>query len=253
MAKQGCRKPGGMSSHLHVDAQAVTGVRRRQSMHIIPVNGTRTKGPSVTVSPPSDTGAPVSLLAKVRDQARFIRQWLGNPKSIGAVAPSGPDLACAMARFLDPSDGGRVVELGPGTGVVTDAILKRGIDPQQLTSIEYCADFAGLLGKRFPDVHIVRGDAYDLEGSLGADGLGLAGVVSSLPLFTSAYEKRRALIISALDRLAPGAPFIQFSYALMPPVRAEAGRFTVTKTGWILNNVPPARVWVYRKALPLSN
>lgn len=221
-------------------------------MHIIPANGTRIKGPSVTVSPPSDTGAPVSLLAKVRDQARFIRQWLGNPKSIGAVVPSGPDLAFAMAGFLDPAASGRVVELGPGTGVVTDAILKRGIDPQRLTSIEYCADFAGLLTKRFPGVHIVRGDAYDLEASLGTGVTGLAGVVSSLPLFTSAYEKRRALIVSALDRLAPGAPFIQFSYALTPPVRAEVDLFTVSKTGWILNNVPPARVWVYRKVLPTS-
>ncbi|GAB5509590.1 MAG: rRNA adenine N-6-methyltransferase family protein [Hyphomicrobiales bacterium] len=207
----------------------------------------------MTVSPSSDTGAPVSLLAKIRDEARFVRQWLGNPRSIGAITPSGPDLARAMAGFLDPASAGRVVELGPGTGVVTDAILKRGIDPSRLTSIEYCSDFAALLTQRFPGVQIVRGDAYDLEASLDADMVELAGVVSSLPLFTSPYEKRRALIMDALDRLAPGAPFIQFSYALVPPVKAEAGLFTVSKTGWILNNVPPARVWVYRKVAPASN
>lgn len=207
----------------------------------------------MTVSPSSDTGAPVSLLAKIRDEARFVRQWLGNPRSIGAITPSGPDLARAMAGFLDPASAGRVVELGPGTGVVTDAILKRGIDPSKLTSIEYCSDFAALLKQRFPGVQIVRGDAYDLEASLDADMVELAGVVSSLPLFTSPYEKRRALIMDALDRLAPGAPFIQFSYALVPPVKAEAGLFTVSKTGWILNNVPPARVWVYRKVAPASN
>lgn len=207
----------------------------------------------MTVSPSSDTGAPVSLLAKIRDEARFVRQWLGNPRSIGAITPSGPDLARAMAGFLDPASAGRVVELGPGTGVVTDAILKRGIDPSRLTSIEYCSDFAALLMQRFPGVQIVRGDAYDLEASLDADMVELAGVVSSLPLFTSPYEKRRALIMDALDRLAPGAPFIQFSYALVPPVKAEAGLFTVSKTGWILNNVPPARVWVYRKVAPASN
>lgn len=207
----------------------------------------------MTVSPSSDTGAPVSLLAKIRDEARFVRQWLGNPRSIGAITPSGPDLARAMAGFLDPASAGRVVELGPGTGVVTDAILKRGIDPSRLTSIEYCSDFAALLKQRFPGVQIVRGDAYDLEASLDADMVELAGVVSSLPLFTSPYEKRRALIMDALDRLAPGAPFIQFSYALVPPVKAEAGLFTVSKTGWILNNVPPARVWVYRKVAPASN
>lgn len=207
----------------------------------------------MTVSPSSDTGAPVSLLAKIRDEARFVRQWLGNPRSIGAITPSGPDLARAMAGFLDSASDGRVVELGPGTGVVTDAILKHGVDPQKLTSIEYCSDFAGLLTQRFPGVQIIRGDAYDLGTTLGADVDRLAGVVSSLPLFTSPYEKRRALIMDALDMLTPGAPFIQFSYALVPPVKAEAGLFTVSKTGWILNNVPPARVWVYRKASPASN
>lgn len=204
------------------------------------------------VSPSPDTGAPVSLVAKIRDEARFVRQWLGNPRSIGAITPSGPDLARAMAGFLDPCMDGRVVELGPGTGVVTDAILKHGIDPQRLTSIEYCADFSRLLKQRFPGVHIVRGDAYDLEASLDADIGKLAGIVSSLPLFTSPYEKRRALIMEGLDRLASGAPFIQFSYALVPPVRAEAGLFTVSKTGWILNNVPPARVWIYRKVAPVA-
>lgn len=207
----------------------------------------------MTVSPSSDTGAPVSLLAKIKDEARFVRQWLGNPRSIGAITPSGPDLARAMADFLDPARTGKVVELGPGTGVVTDAILKRGIDPSRLTSIEYCTDFAALLTQRFPGVHIVRGDAYDLDASLDAEMVELAGVVSSLPLFTSPYEKRRALVMDALDRLAPGAPFIQFSYALVPPVKAEAGLFTVSKTGWILNNVPPARVWVYRKVPQASN
>lgn len=207
----------------------------------------------MTVSPPPDTGAPVSLLAKVRDEARFVRQWLSNPRSIGAITPSGPDLARAMAAFLDPAGTGRVVELGPGTGVVTDAILKRGIDPQKLTSIEYCPDFAGLLTKRFPGVHIVCGDAYDLGTSLDADIGELAGIVSSLPLLTSPYEKRRALIVDGLDRLTSGAPFIQFSYAFVPPVKAEAGLFTVSKTSWVLNNVPPARVWVYRKVLPVSN
>jgi phosphatidylethanolamine/phosphatidyl-N-methylethanolamine N-methyltransferase len=206
-----------------------------------------TKGSSVTVPPSSDTGAPVSLLAKIKDEARFVRQWLGNPLSIGAITPSSPELARVMAGFLDPSASGRVVELGPGTGVVTDAILQHGIDPHRLTSIEYCSDFAGLLRQRFPNVEIVCGDAYDLNASLGPDATHLCGVVSSLPLFTSPYEKRRALIVEALDRLAPGAPFIQFSYALVPPVKAEAGLFSVSKTGWILNNVPPARVWVYRK------
>lgn len=207
----------------------------------------------MTVPSSPDTGAPVTLLNKIRDEARFIRQWLGNPRSVGAISPSGPDLARAMAGFLEPSADGKVLELGPGTGVVTDAILKRGVDPTNLISLEYCPEFTRLLTERFPAVQIIRGDAYDLEASLDPDLGDLAGIVSSLPLFTSPYEKRRALIMDGLDRLGPGAPFIQFSYALVPPVRAEAGYFTVSKTRWILNNMPPARVWVYRKSNQTTN
>lgn len=188
-----------------------------------------------------------SFLSKVMDEGRFLRQWAGNPRSVGAISPSGPQLANAMAGYLDPEDTGPVVELGPGTGVVTQAILEHGIVPSNLTSIEYCSNFASLLRTRFPKINVVQGDAYDLAASLG-DQPPLAGIVSSLPLLTRPYETRRALILDALGRLAPGAPFIQFSYGLAPPVREEAGLFSVSKSSWIWNNVPPARVWVYRRA-----
>lgn len=171
--------------------------------------------------------------------------------TIGAIAPSGPHLASAMAGFIDASSEGGVVELGPGTGVVTQAILERGIVPQRLASIEYSSDFATLLSQRLPGVHVVRGDAFDLTSALAGwepAQAPLAAVISSLPLFTSPPEKRRALVVAALERLAPGAPFVQFSYALVPPVPAESGAISLTRTGWIWRNMPPARVWVYRKA-----
>lgn len=194
----------------------------------------------------------LSFLSKVMDEGRFLRQWAGNPLSIGAITPSGPDLARAMASYLDPSRPGPVIELGPGTGVVTQAILARGIAPDDLTCIEYSGEFADLLRSRFPSVRVVQGDAFDLGGSLTAslgDHAPLAGIVSSLPLFTSGYDKRRTLVLDALERLAPGAPFIQFSYAFVPPVREEKQRFSLSRSGWIWSNMPPARVWVYRKVM----
>ncbi len=211
----------------------------------------------VTFSPPHSsrpraTAERQSFLSGIMDGGRFLRQWAGNPLGIGAIVPSSPHLAEAMAGFIDPDRDGPVVELGPGTGVVTKAILNQGVAADRLTSIEYCEDFARLLRTRFKDVSIVRGDAYDLAASLGQQPP-LAAVVSSLPLFTSPPAKRRALIIDALDRLAPGAPFIQFSYALVAPVKEERGLFTVSTSGWIWNNMPPARVWIYRKSVsPLA-
>jgi phosphatidylethanolamine/phosphatidyl-N-methylethanolamine N-methyltransferase len=189
-----------------------------------------------------------SFATILSDEVRFLRNWLGNPLRIGAVAPSGPQLAAMMASRIDPTLPGPIVELGPGTGVVTAAVLARGIAPDRLISIEYNPDFCRLLAERFPSVRIIRGDAYGLRTALAAYAhQPLAGVVSSLPLFTRPPAERLRLINDALDLLTPGAPFIQFSYALVPPVPEDAGDFTIGRSNWVFRNLPPARVWTYRR------
>jgi len=188
------------------------------------------------------------LKSVVADEVRFLRNWMGRPLTTGAVSPSGKALTRLMASFVDPADTRPVVELGPGTGVVTKALLDRGVAPERLVSIEYNPDFCALLRKRFAGVSIIQGDAYTLGATLKGKVDGeISAVVSSLPLFTRPPEARRALILEALDRMPPGRPLIQFSYALVPPVPAEPGRFTVEHTHWVVMNLPPARVWLYRR------
>lgn len=193
-------------------------------------------------------GERARLLTKVREEVRFLRNWAGNPLTTGAVAPSGRALARLMASFIEQQRDGKVVELGPGTGVVTQAMIDRGVPPEKIVSIEYSSDFVALMRDRFPGVNVVRGDAYALEPQpeLGTD-RPLASVVSSLPLFSRPPHERRMLLARALDMLEPGAPFIQFSYALFPPVKPEPGAFETDVTDWIVRNVPPARVWIYRR------
>jgi phosphatidylethanolamine/phosphatidyl-N-methylethanolamine N-methyltransferase len=189
------------------------------------------------------------LKTKVLDEARFLKNWIDKPLVTGAIAPSGPALAARMASFVDPSKPGLVIELGPGTGVVTKALLERGLAPERIVAIEYSADFCTLLRNRFPGVHVIHGDAYDL--ATVADQVThepLIGVVSSLPLFTKPLPMRHRLLEASLTRLIPGAPFIQFSYALVPPVPPMEGRWSIDKTNWVVMNLPPARVWTYRRA-----
>lgn len=197
---------------------------------------------------PQKRPSPAELKHKVLDEVRFLRSWFDKPLQVGAVAPSSPALARLMARFVDPASTGSVVELGPGTGVVTKALLERGVAADRIVSIEYDGDFCKLLRNRFPGVHFVHGDAYDMRQALAdvAD-KPLAAVVSSLPLFTRPLPQRLRLLDEAFSLLAPGAPFIQFSYALVPPVPAGAGRFAIERTNWVVMNLPPARVWVYRR------
>jgi phosphatidylethanolamine/phosphatidyl-N-methylethanolamine N-methyltransferase len=186
---------------------------------------------------------------RVSDRLAFLRSLAGNPRLTGAVAPSSPALSRLMASFVDPGDDKPILELGPGTGVVTAALIERGISAEKIVAIEFNPDFCGLLRQRFDGIAVVEGDAYDLDATLPADRSGpFSAVVSSLPLLTRPPEIRLALVEQALDRMAPGAPLIQFSYSLFPPVKPVAGRFTVKRSKWVVMNLPPARVWVYRRA-----
>jgi phosphatidylethanolamine/phosphatidyl-N-methylethanolamine N-methyltransferase len=176
----------------------------------------------------------------------FLRGLIARPKHVGAIAPSSPALARAIAREVDPTRPGPVLELGPGTGVVTEALVEHGVAQERLIAIEYDPDFAELVARRFPRAKIVRGDAFDFPRTLGDDAAGpFAAIVSGLPLLNHPPEKRRALIEAALARLAPGAPYIQFSYGWHPPIPGTAS-YTVRRAALVWKNLPPARVWVYR-------
>jgi len=182
------------------------------------------------------------------DEARFLRSWLERPLVMGAVTPSGKILARTMASFVDPRIPGPVIELGPGTGPVTDALIRRGVAQDRLVLIEYNPEFCQLLKRRFPKATIVQGDAYDLKETLsGVLQEPAAATVSSLPLFTKPMDQRLDLLEMAQELMHPGAPFIQFTYAVVPPIPARSKSYKAKASNRIWRNLPPARVWVYNK------
>ncbi len=182
------------------------------------------------------------------DEVRFIRSWLERPLSTGAVTPSGKVLARAMASYIDPASDGPVVELGPGTGPVTEALVEAGVVPSRLVLVEFNPAFCRILRARYPDATLVQGDAYSLRRLLETLLLEpAAAVVSGLPLVTKPIRQRLRLIRDALDLMVPGAPFIQFTYSVAAPLPKRLGGFSVEASERIWMNIPPARVWVYRK------
>jgi phosphatidylethanolamine/phosphatidyl-N-methylethanolamine N-methyltransferase len=185
---------------------------------------------------------------RLDDEVRFLRSWIEKPLHMGAVMPSGRVLARTMAQYVDIDSSGPVVELGPGTGAITNALIERGIDQKRLVLVEYNPGFCALLRDRYPQAKVVQGDAYKLRDSLW-DILSVpaSAVVSGLPLVTKPMLTRLKLIRDAFLALAPGAPFVQFTYSVAPPIPKSLPGVSTEASERIWMNLPPARVWVYRK------
>ncbi len=184
---------------------------------------------------------------RLDDEMQFIRSWIEKPLSTGAVMPSSKALARAMARYVDPVSDGPVIELGPGTGPVTEALVAHGVDPARLILVEFNPDFCRLLRTRYPTATVVQGDAYRLRRLLETTVREpAAAIVSGLPLVTKPVRTRLRLISDAMALLAPGAPFVQFTYAMVTPIPKALAGIKAEASELIWMNVPPARVWVYR-------
>jgi phosphatidylethanolamine/phosphatidyl-N-methylethanolamine N-methyltransferase len=183
---------------------------------------------------------------RLDDEVRFIGSWIKKPLAVGAVTPSSKPLARTMAQYVDPDATGPVIELGPGTGPITEALIEHGVAPSRLVLIEFNPAFCQLLRERFPAATVVQADAYRLRDALAEyTRHGVSAIVSGLPLMTKPLRTRMRLLRDALALLAPQAPFVQFTYAVVPPIPKLAG-VKVEASERIWRNMPPARVWVYR-------
>lgn len=179
----------------------------------------------------------------VKDWLSFVERMARNPRAIGAISPASPALAEAMAREIDFSRPGRVLELGPGTGAVTRALVRRGLGPERVLAVEADSTFARILRQRFAGLEVIEGDATDAR---RVEALGpFIGIISSLPLLNFPPHERAGVVLALLRLLPPGAPFVQYSYGVRPPLpRLAELRVSLAHKVW--RNLPPARVWVFR-------
>ncbi|KAB0682923.1 class I SAM-dependent methyltransferase [Aureimonas leprariae] len=183
------------------------------------------------------------------DALRFFKTWLRHPLKLGAVAPSSAAYCATMANCASTEIDGPVLELGPGLGVVTKALLDKGVDPKRITSIEYDPGFAATLKDRFPAVNVIRGDAFDLDRTLGERrGEKFAAILLAVPIVGLPQDKRQALFADYFRRLLPGGNITQLSYLVTAPVKPVPGVFDVSASPVVWDNIPPARVWIYAPA-----
>jgi phosphatidylethanolamine/phosphatidyl-N-methylethanolamine N-methyltransferase len=185
---------------------------------------------------------------RLDDEVRFLRSWIEKPLHMGAVMPSGRLLARTMAQYVEVDSDRPVIELGPGTGAITNALLAQGVAQKRLVLVEYNPGFCALLRDRYPQATVVQGDAYRLRDSLwNVLSAPASAVVSGLPLVTKPMLTRLKLIREAFVAMVPGSPFVQFTYSVAPPIPKSLPGVSTEASERIWMNLPPARVWVYRK------
>jgi phosphatidylethanolamine/phosphatidyl-N-methylethanolamine N-methyltransferase len=161
------------------------------------------------------------------------------PARLGAVVPSGRSLAAAIADEIDAGVPGPVVELGGGTGNITSALLDNGVDPGEVVVIEREPALSDVISSRFPNIRVICGDAGDAKSLL-------------LPLLSMSDRCRRNIVAQSFGVMREEGVFVQFTYgpsAPMPrPLSEELGLIGKRST-WVLENLPPASVWSYRRRL----
>jgi phosphatidylethanolamine/phosphatidyl-N-methylethanolamine N-methyltransferase len=190
-----------------------------------------------------------NLGANLNATALFVSELLLYPQQVGAVLPSSRHLAAVMAGWLPPDPDDFVLELGPGTGVVTQALLQRGLPQDRLVAIEKSARMASLLRERFPKAHVINGDACHLDKLLrrrvkDLDRVG--AVISSLPLRMFTPAAARALADKIHSVLRPEGRWVQYSYWLGNGRADATVRFELCSTRVVWLNLPPARVSIYQ-------
>ncbi|RZA14550.1 MAG: methyltransferase domain-containing protein [Lysobacteraceae bacterium] len=174
----------------------------------------------------------------------FLRAFLANPGKVASPVPSGPRLAAAVAAQV-PDGAGLVLELGPGSGAVTSALLEQGVAPADLVAIEYDPDFCALLRERFSASAILQGDAFAFRSLLPQ--ARFRAIVSGVPVLGLPLKAQHALLHDAMTALLPGKPFIQFTYSMTPPLNPPEA-ITVERAAIVWANLPPMHVWCYRCA-----
>ena len=190
------------------------------------------------------------IIAALTDSTLFLQEWLANPQLTGSLAPSSPQLGAAMAQWLPEDPDSYVLELGPGTGAVTEALIKHGLREERLVAIEQSPKMVELLRDKFPRAQIILGDAWQLDHLLRSRRKpieSVGAVISSLPLLNFPLAEAEALAQKIRGVLEPEGNWAQYSYQIhrLRPRGSDSFKLRATKIVWF--NFPPARVSVFQK------
>lgn len=193
-----------------------------------------------------------------QDHWLFLRHFRKSPRTVGAIAPSSRQLACAMLDGLDlePGRGVRVVELGPGTGAITSEIARRLPADAVCLAIDLDPVFIERVSARWPRIECICDGAERLVDILQSrDLLPVDHIISGLPFASLPSASARAITDAIVASLRVGGTFTTFQYAhAFGFPSAVSVRRTLTRDmgggperRLVIGNLPPALVLRWRK------
>lgn len=178
----------------------------------------------------------------------FLSRVLRNPRQLGAVAPSSRHLGALLAKHADFDHDSPIVELGGGSGSLTRALIKAGIDPSRIYVIELDPELANYLKISMPLVNVIQGNATDLEHILPPHIIGkVRRIVSGLPMINMPQPVRGKILESCFQIMAPGGSYLQYTYSPRSSIDANTYQLDKKRLGTVFLNLPPATIWQYTK------
>jgi phosphatidylethanolamine/phosphatidyl-N-methylethanolamine N-methyltransferase len=179
------------------------------------------------------------------DAGVFFALWLQKPLRIAAANPSGARLADAVARCIDLARPGPVLELGAGTGSLTQGLVRAGCSPERIIALECESALVAVLRREFPTMTVIAGDATRIGEYLAGSVERLAGVVSSLPIKWFPVAAQHAVVRTCLNLLGPGGRFLQLTNAFSSPLPVDRLGIAGQEVGRVWLNLLPAQIWAY--------
>jgi phospholipid N-methyltransferase len=175
----------------------------------------------------------------------FLKRFIEEPGRVGSIAPSSRFLCQRMLKKVNWSKAGVIVELGPGTGAFTKAIIRKKRPDSVYILVERDPQFRAMLRDRFPEA-VIREEAVNIGQYVNEMGVDHADVIISGLPFANFPEELRATILNEVQTvLAPGGLFITFQYSLQLQSELEA-RFSQVDVEFTPLNIPPAFIYTCR-------
>eukprot|EP00830_Metopus_es_P009641 TRINITY_DN192_c0_g1_i1.p1 TRINITY_DN192_c0_g1~~TRINITY_DN192_c0_g1_i1.p1 ORF type:complete len:242 (-),score=45.53 TRINITY_DN192_c0_g1_i1:62-694(-) len=174
----------------------------------------------------------------------FLKSWYDSPSRMGALFPSFSRTGKMLASVIKDPENVRVVELGAGTGQVTEQIIKAGVRLDKFATIEFDPNFCEEIAKKNPGMKIFNIDAADIATKLPKEFVGHTDyIISTLPLITLGVEKAKEVAKAVFKTLKPGGVYVQITYTPFKPKYMKKLGLRATKLciSWL--NLPPTHIW----------